>query len=140
MVVMLCYSVIIDLTPGVAVPQRPRDQGPHGCTVILRLMESRSSSPLQFALYDGAESFYVLTPDETSELLRLLGQIAFRAPWNAQVGRDGTTFTLQLFGPMSHAEFNWWGRIPSEWKSVGAVFDYVMSLARRCGYGPVLCA
>jgi len=61
------------------------------------------------------------------------------APWDAKAGRDGTTFTLRLIGPMSHAEFDWWGKAPNEWESVGTVFDYVMSLAKRHSYGPALC-
>jgi len=137
-VVMNSYSVIIVFAPW--WDHRHLQAGEvsgHSATVLL--IASHQDSSLQFTLYDGEKPFYTLAADETDGLLRLLNRMTVRAPWDAKAGRDGTTFTLRLIGPMSHAEFDWWGNPPNEWESVGTVFDYVMSLAKRHGYGPALC-
>jgi hypothetical protein len=138
MAVWNSYTVTIGLVPRCAC-QRAQTEEVAGCTLMVCLLESRQDSLPQFALYDGENPLCTLTADETDTLLRLLSQMMVRVPWDAVVGRDGATFTLRLEGPMSHAEFSWWETVPKGWENIGAVFDYLMLLAKRHGYGSALC-
>jgi hypothetical protein len=137
MAIMYFYSVNIEFATSPWGRQRSQGGGPHDCTV--RLVESRRGPAPQFTLYDGERPLSALAATETNEMLRLLSQVTMQAPWDARVGRDGATFTLRLEGPMSYAEFNWWLEVPKGWESIGAVFDYAMSLAKRYGHGSALC-
>jgi hypothetical protein len=137
MAVMLFYSVIIEFAAPEWSRQHLQTEETFGC--VIRLVETQAGSRHSFALYEGQEPVYTLDDDETGSLLRLLGQISLRTPWDAVIGRDGATCTLRLVGPMSHAEFSWWVEVPKEWESIGAVFDYIMSLAKRHGHAPALC-
>ena len=101
---------------------------------LIRLAESKTESEHTFTLYDGTQPGYTLTADESGQLLRLLGQIVVKAPWDAKAGFDGTTYTLMLKGPMSEMRFNWWVQVPKGWESIKAVFDYVMALTERKGH------
>jgi hypothetical protein len=106
---------------------------------LVRLVQLPLGPARTFALTEGKKPIYTLNAGETEDLLRLLGQITVKAPWEAMVGCDGATCTLLLKGPMSEMTFNWWVQVPKGWESVGAVFDYVMKLARRQGRGPAPC-
>lgn len=99
----------------------------------IHLVESRTGATRAFSLLRGTEPAYALTVDENSELLRLLGQIEVQAPWEARIGFDGCTYDLILKGPLTEVTFRWWLEVPQGWESVGAVADYVMSLAQRAG-------
>lgn len=101
--------------------------------LLIRLVESRTDATRAFTLMHGTQSVYTLTVDETDELLRLLGKMVVGAPWQAMAGFDGCTYTLILKGPMSGITFSWWVEVPQGWESIGAVSDFVMSLADRFG-------
>jgi hypothetical protein len=102
---------------------------------LIRLVESPTKSGRTFILYDGSRHVYALTAEETEQLLHLLGQIVVKAPWEAVPAArlDGPVYTLLLKGPLSEVTFNWGSKMPKEWESVGAVVDYALCLAERCG-------
>jgi len=117
------------------------EQGPAGLPPagrydrLLRLVESRTQAGRTFVLYDGGRRVYALTAEETEQLLHLLEHIVVKAPWEAvpHVRLDGPVYALRLQGPLSEVTFNWGAQMPKEWESVGAVADYVLGLAERCG-------
>ena len=131
------YSVVIEFTSPWRRSQRRQIEETVGC--VITLVETWIESQRSFALYEGQLPFYTLDDNETDALLHLLGQLTLRVPWDSAVGFDGFTHTLTLKRPMSHAEFQWWVEVPQGWESVGAVFDYVMALAKRHGFRPALC-
>ncbi len=133
---MRFYTIIIELGNS-GRNRQPQAEETFGC--VIRLVEMQKGTRRAFTLYEGQEPAYTLDEGEVNELHRLLEQIKMQAPWDAAVGCDGAICTLRLVGPMSHAEFNWWVKAPKGWESIGAVFDYVMSLAKRHGYAPALC-
>lgn len=98
-------------------------------TRAIRLVESKAGQTRTFTLYEERLPEHVITTAETEKLLLLLRQMAVTAPWQPEVGFDGTNHELALRGAMSSMTFRWWGRVPAEWRSVGKVFDYVMSIA-----------
>ena len=102
----------------------------------IRLVESRTDSVQTFTLVHGMQTVRTLTVDETDELLRLLGQIVVRAPWEGLAGLDGCNYCLILKGRMSDVTFTWWADVPKGWESVGAVADHVIGLIKQAGLSP----
>lgn len=96
---------------------------------IIRLVESVDKHR-EFTLMVPKLPSYVLGTDETDRLLELLGQIAIAAPWQGRIGRDGTVHELSLLGAMSHVTFRWWLDAPQEWRSVGELFDHIISMVK----------
>ena len=77
---------------------------------------------------------YSLTQEEGDGLSRLLSQVEAVIPWQGEVGKDGMVSELTIQGGMSYIKFSWWGKPPAEWKSVGAIFYYVMDIAQGMGF------
>ena len=124
-------QVIIDFESAIPFVGRPAPDGPGLAAPAVRLVESQSDQGHSFALHDGERPEYTLTCEETEQLVALLGQIAVTVPWQSMAGFDGTDYALVLRGAMSSISFGWWVTVPTGWESVGAVFDYVMNVARR---------
>ena len=96
--------------------------------VNIRVFESIENLQRTFTLTADGRPDYTLTNEESERLLDLVGQINVSAPWKGQMGFDGMTSTLTLQGEMSHMTYSWWGDVPAEWQSAGAVFNYVMDI------------
>lgn len=129
----MCMSSVTIAIEFAAGPWARQSEAPAFPGGLIRLVESGTGAERAFAFVDGTRPVYTLTAGETGELLRLLGQMAVRAPWEAAAGFDGCTYTLVLTGPMSEITFSWWVEVPKGWESIGAVAGYVMDLAKRCG-------
>jgi hypothetical protein len=123
MAILTLTTVIIDF----AGANPPPAEQPVG--TLYRLVETRESQARSFALFKNNQRIRQLTPDEIDRLDHLLSHLAIRAPWQALMGLDGSTHTLQLNGLMSGVTFHWWVEAPKGWEGVGKVFDYVLSLA-----------
>lgn len=129
---MFASSVTISIEfAGDGWPVEPESPPPLGA--LLRIVAAGTAAGRTFALVHDAQPVYTLTPAEADELLRLVGALAPKAPWQAAAGFDGCTYTLALKGPMSGMTFTWWVDVPAGWESVGAVAEYVLGLARRAG-------
>jgi hypothetical protein len=74
---------------------------------------------------------YLFSREEADSLWQLLNQVEIVTPWQGEVGKDGMVSELIIQGGMSHIRFSWWGNVPAEWQSIGAVFDYVMAIAQK---------
>lgn len=124
-------QVIIDFESATPFAERPAPDSSGLPTHAVRLVESQSEQGRSFTLHDGGRPEYTLTSEETERLVALLGQIAVAVPWQSIAGFDGTDYTLVLRRAMSSITFGWWAMTPTGWESVGAVFDYVMDVAKR---------
>jgi hypothetical protein len=129
----MCLSSVTIVIEFAAGPWARQSEPPALFGRLIRLVESGTGAERAFTFVDGTRPVYTLTAGEMDELLRLLGQMAARAPWEAAAGFDGCTYTLLLTGPMSEISFSWWVEVPKGWESIGAVAGYVMRLADRCG-------
>jgi hypothetical protein len=99
--------------------------------VNIRVFESIENLQKTFTLTAEGRPDYTLSNEESACLLELVSQISASAPWKGQMGFDGMVSTLSLQGLMSQMTYSWWGDVPVEWQSVGAVFNYVMAIYGR---------
>ena len=128
MAISQTYVLTIEFA-GAAIFGRPAGPEMMLITRNIRLVESPPGPTRAFTLHEGDGPGYTLTGEQTAKLDRLLGEIEFKAPWQAQAGFDGTTYELVLQGAMSSVTFRWWIQAPPEWEQVGALFDYVLKVA-----------
>ena len=114
-------------------PFQPSQSPPpaQGLGQVIQVVESTENQQRVLTLKMPGQPDYILTPEENDRLLELCSKIMVSAPWQAQMGFDGATSTLTLKGAMSEMTFSWWGDVPKEWQSVGAVFDYVMGILKN---------
>lgn len=112
-------------------PFQPSQSPPpaEGLGQEIQVVESLDNLQRTFTLKAPGQADTLLTPQESDRLLELCSQINVSAPWKGQMGFDGAASTLTLRGVMSEMAFSWWGNAPAEWQSVGALFDYVLTLA-----------
>jgi hypothetical protein len=130
MPIMSLHQVIIELAEEGLAGWGSRSEMPPGDTIYL--VESQAGGARAFTLRTARVPAYTLNPAETEQLLSLLDRIAVPARWHPQVGFDGLTSELTLRAPMSGMTFCWWGEAPPEWQNIGAIFDFVTDVAKRC--------
>ncbi len=125
---MSLSSVVIELFNSSYTFHDSRRQPQDGLTTQVVVKEKQ---PSRFTVEIQDLPPYWLSREEADSLWQLLKQVEIVTPWQGEVGKDGMVSELIIQGGMSHVRFSWWGNVPAEWRSVGAVFDYVMVIEQK---------
>ena len=125
---MSLRSVVIELINSSYTFHDSRRQPQDGLTTQVVVKEKQSS---RFTVEIKDLPPYLSSREEADSLWQLLNQVEIVTPWQGEVGKDGMVSELIIQGGMSYMKFSWWGKAPAEWKSIEAVFDYVMAIAER---------
>jgi len=128
MPIMTLRSVVIELFNSSYTFHDSRRQPQDGLTSQVVVKEDQSR---RFTLEIRDRPPYVFTREEADSLWRLLNQVEIANLWQGEFGLDGIVSELVIQGGVSHIRFSWWGDVPAEWQSIGAVFDYVMAIAQK---------